>query len=443
MADEEDLNPQQTEKLIQFQDLTGMENIERCREILQRHSWNLETAVQDTFNEREGAPTVFNQPTPEPRVPALNLQPRGQRVFTVGRQPPQGIMQWGYFIILFPFRFVYSTFYDILLFVYRLLRPDPRRNVTDPIGDVVRFIEKFNQTYGPTHPVFYQGTYSQALTDAKKELKFLLVYLHGDNHQDTDTFCRSTLCNTDVIEFLNSRLLFWSCNTNSPEGYRVSQALRENTYPFLALIVLRESKMSVVARIEGPIGPEELVQRLERVMSDNETSLAVARADREERSFNQTLRQQQDEAYLESLRADQEKERKKREEREQLERQEMEELEANNERLRSLEEKDRRKEEMRSQLPNEPDDDSNSIRLLLKTPSGKRIERKFHKSDSMKHLHDYVFCHEECPDDFQIVTNFPRRTLPCAPSENNPNPPSFEEFGLGKTEMLFVHDNEA
>ncbi|XP_050390066.1 FAS-associated factor 2 [Patella vulgata] len=307
MADEEDISPQQTEKLIQFQDLTGMENMGRCREILGRHGWNLETAVQDTFNEREGAPTVFNQPTPEPRPPTMNLQPRGQRVYTVGRRQPQGILQWGYFVILFPFRFVYSTFYDILLFVYRLLRPDPRRNVTDPIGDVTRFIQNFNELYGSNHPVFYQGTYSQALNDAKKELKFLLVYLQGDSHQDTPEFCRETLCNPEVTTFLNTRLLFWACNTNSPEGYRVSQALRENTYPFLALIVLRENKMAVVGRIEGPIGPEELLQRLERIMSENETSLAVARADREERNFNQTLRQEQDEAYLQSLHADQEK----------------------------------------------------------------------------------------------------------------------------------------
>lgn len=38
---------------------------------------------------------------------------------------------------------------------------------------------------------------------------------------------------------------------------------------------------------------------------------------REERNQTQVLRQQQDEAYLESLRADQEKDRKKREEQEQ------------------------------------------------------------------------------------------------------------------------------
>jgi len=33
----------------------------------------------------------------------------------------------------------------------------------------------------------------------------------------------------------------------------VSMALRENTYPFLAVIVLKDNRMTVVARIEGAI----------------------------------------------------------------------------------------------------------------------------------------------------------------------------------------------
>ncbi|KAL5015363.1 hypothetical protein ScPMuIL_009633 [Solemya velum] len=316
MAEDGDLSQDQTEKLLQFQDLTGIDEINRCREILLRHNWNIETAVQDTFNEREGAPSVFTQTQPEPRQPQMNLQPTDQRVFTVTRRRPQGLMEWGYAIILFPFRFVYSTLLDLLRYTYRLIRPDPRRNVTDPVGDVVRFIRNFEEKHGNGHPVFYQGTYSQALNDAKQELRFLLVYLHGDDHQDTPDFCRTVMCNENVINFINTRMLFWACNTNSPEGYRVSQALRENTYPFLALIVLRDNKMTVVAKIEGPIGSEELTARLDRVMMENDASLIAARADREERNFNQSLRQEQDVAYLESLRADQEKERVKKEKRE-------------------------------------------------------------------------------------------------------------------------------
>ena len=34
-------------------------------------------------------------------------------------------------------------------------------DVTDPVGDVTRFIAAYNERYGPEHPVFYQGSYSQ------------------------------------------------------------------------------------------------------------------------------------------------------------------------------------------------------------------------------------------------------------------------------------------
>jgi len=57
---------------------------------------------------------------------------------------------------------------------------------------------------------------------------------------------------------------------------------------------------------------EALVRRIGLVVTDNEAFLVVARADRDERSFTQALRQEQDQAYLESLKADQEKEEKKR-----------------------------------------------------------------------------------------------------------------------------------
>ena len=74
-----------------------------------------------------------------------------------------------------------------------------------------------NQVIGMFFVLFFP---LQALNDAKRELKFLLVYLHGDDHQDTDAFCRNTLCHPDVINFLNTHMLFWACSTGSPEGYR-------------------------------------------------------------------------------------------------------------------------------------------------------------------------------------------------------------------------------
>ena len=65
--------------------------------------------------------------------------------------------------------------------------------------------------------------------------------------------------------------------------------------------------MTVVQRIEGPVQPVDLIERLTRVMNDTESFLVAMRHEREQRSQANTLRQQQDVAYEESLRQDQEK----------------------------------------------------------------------------------------------------------------------------------------
>ena len=172
------------------------------------------------------------------------------------------------------------------------------------------FITAYNERY-PLHPVFYQGTYAQALNDAKQELRFLLVYLHTDpsSNPDVNSLCSQTLSNQTVIDYVNRNMLFWGCDVASPEGFRVSQSINVRTYPLMVLIALRANRMIVMGRFEGDCTPEELVRRLQTVISANEIWLSQARADRLERNLTQTLRQQQDEAYRQSLMADEEKER--------------------------------------------------------------------------------------------------------------------------------------
>lgn len=41
------LTQEQTDKMLQFQDLTGIEDMSICRDVLQRHQWDLEV---DLFN---------------------------------------------------------------------------------------------------------------------------------------------------------------------------------------------------------------------------------------------------------------------------------------------------------------------------------------------------------------------------------------------------------
>lgn len=98
---------------------------------------------------------------------------------------------------------------------------------------------------------------------------------------DAESFLfRNVLSDPRLIEYIDTNVVFWGCSVTSGEGYRVSQALRENGYPFLAVIVLKDNKMTVVGRFEGPQVAADLLQSLETVIRDNEAYLVIARADR-------------------------------------------------------------------------------------------------------------------------------------------------------------------
>ena len=93
----------------------------------------------------------------------------------------------------------------------------------------------------------------------------------------------------------------------------MSYVLRENTYPFFALVVLKQGRLIVCERIEGAIPGPELISRLRTAMTDNEGELVVERTERLRRLEDQRLREEQDKAFQDSLAADREKERRREE----------------------------------------------------------------------------------------------------------------------------------
>lgn len=131
------------------------------------------------------------------------------------------------------------------------------------------FISAYKEKY-PVHPEFYEGTNSQALKEAKRDSKLLLIYLHSDEeaHQaEVHSFCSRTLSNVDVINYINQNMLFWACDVASPQGYRVAQSLKKRTYPASVLIGLRDDKLKVLERIEGDCNPNSYIRRLEVIVN--------------------------------------------------------------------------------------------------------------------------------------------------------------------------------
>ena len=101
-----------------------------------------------------------------------------------------------------------------------------------------------------------------------------------------------------------------------------------------------------------------------------------------------------------------------------------------------------RKSELRKLLAEQAQPDASNpmaIKLLVKLPTGNRYERIFLKSDPLSELYKFVFSNEECPLNFEIVTNFPRRVIEC----NEETSLSIQEFGITQSMLLFVNDLDA
>jgi len=432
----EELTPHQMDLLVQLQDLTGLDDLGVCRALLESQGWDLEAVAREQLGmlPSEEEPEVQMEQQPAAPAPAV-VHP----VWAL----PRTSMGWLLYIISLPARLLSGGLGAVWSFVTSLVGITPRPvSQADPRGDVAAFSRDWEERYGTHHPPFNRGSYSQVLEEAKRELKFLLVYLHCEEHQDTPTFCREVLSNPLVVEQVTSQnIIFWGCSVTRSEGYRVSQALRENSYPFLAMIVLRQNRMVVVGRREGMVQAETLVQWMQDTVTDFEAFIVAARAEREERNLDREIRSEQEAAFAETLRRDQEREQRAREQ-EEVDRREEEERE----RLRreELDRKDqivKMKIELAGEIPEEPEiGGEDTVRVLIKLPGGQRLERRFLLSHSLKHIYYFVFCHPDSPDQFDIVTNFPRRTLPCKPCPAMPAPPSLQEAGFGKSEMLFVAD---
>lgn len=91
---------------------------------------------------------------------------------------------------------------------------------------------------------------------------------------------RSTLSNAELINYININFLFWACSVKTGEGYKVAQLFKPSHYPYLAVVVLKEHRMTIVSRMEGFSTPQLLLQRLQFIVAEFEINLIQARADR-------------------------------------------------------------------------------------------------------------------------------------------------------------------
>lgn len=471
--------------LTHFQEVTGKEDLEECTKLLDECNWDLEKAVQLAFN-----PTI-NDPEPVPDPPVEHITPdfgninevheqivpetfdaaMRQRVITefivpnnqnVQMQgtaienrpvygPPnlnrvnrrrQGLIQllfgYGYSIVSWPFTTLYFIIGSVLNFVFKIFFAAGPPTLRQAGNEVEQYIADFNSKYGLLHPRFYHGSYREAVSHARRHLRFLLVFLHDENIAESRDFAKDIVCSEFMKQFVEDNLLFWSCSTRTAEGVCVAKSLNRVKAPFIGLLCFKDGQMKMIYKHQGPGTLENIITRLTSAVVENETILNRQRSARDrvsESSSSQQIMQEQDSLYQESLMRDQQKAKEKREEEEAIRRVKEEEERAEREYQERKEARRLFREKLRSELEAENKEDS--LALLFRLPNGSRISRKFSPISTIQDLYEFALTCEDSPDYFDLVTNFPKRVLP---SEGECYTKTLNEMQLANASTLFVQE---
>lgn len=159
---------------------------------------------------------------------------------------------------------------------------------------------------------------------------------------------------------------------------------------------------------------------------------------RQSHQTSRSIRQEQDGAYEASLRADQEKAAKAQADREKAAKAKEEADRIAREKLTKAEMKEQRRKDIRESMKDEPlATDVGVTKLSLRFPSGSRLIRRFHSSDVIQSVYDFVDIQDLAPlpseADFVLVNTYPRKIYSQMDQ-------SLEEAGLVPTASLIVEE---
>ncbi|KAJ8650199.1 hypothetical protein MRB53_003222 [Persea americana] len=458
-------------KITYFQAITGIEDLDLCRDILDTHGWDLELAISSFTSQSDPISAV--QTNPNSDAIHAREQPASSSSSSAAAAAPSDASHTGlvWKLITLPFSVVSGSFGlvssavglgfwaagGVLSLSLALLGLGPRaQGASSPLVplsasaqeavDFLAQLERDCPAAAASRPNFVAEGFMEALQRARREFKMLFVYLHSPDHLDTPAFCEGTLCSEAVAAFVNENFVAWGGSIRASEGFKMSNSLKASRFPFCAVVTqATNQRIALLQQIEGPRSPEQMLEILQRVVEESAPTLVAARLEAEERRNAIRLREEQDAAYRAALEADQARERQRREEQERLEREaaeaerkRKEEEEALERAAREAAEKEaalaRMRQEKAMLLGAEPEKGPDVTQVLVRFPTGERKERRFHSSAPIQSIYDYVDSLDFLKvERYNLVSNFPR--VVYGPEKRSF---SLKEAGLHPQASLFV-----
>merc|ERR1719305_323770 len=318
----------------------------------------------------------------------------------------------------------------------------------DDFGDEalagIKFGEEFSNRYGHPHPQFFPGSLEDALGEAcnkpTSERRMLAVYLHHDSSVLTNVFCTQVFCAEAVLGLLSQNFVTWgwdlTYSTNKQRlldmisrhfGSVASATIRNFSIEKLPLVILvakLKGNMEIIQVIHGNVILDEFMSALLSAGETYQSQLSVEKAEEQERTERNWVKDEQEKAFQEAQLRDQEREvaLKEAEEESRLQEQVEEAKRRSEQEAREAEEREKARQvrEAELTLPPEPAADSGAplANIRFRTPS-ETFARRFLASDPLSILLLFLRSKGYRPEEYKVLSTFPRRDLSSLPDTSS------------------------
>eukprot|EP00035_Acanthoeca_spectabilis_P034454 m.29183 g.29183 ORF g.29183 m.29183 type:complete len:647 (+) comp6655_c0_seq2:534-2474(+) len=327
------------------------------------------------------------------------------------------------------------------------LKPMVPAKCSDPYEVANHFADSFAERYqkdGVVLPAFYRAPLFEAMKDAEASAKPLLVYMHSDDLQfsETQVFCSESLSTATVAEFINENYVLWGTDVTSTlqrirferssGAQQLMQHISTQHCPGLYALVKLPGRLEMVGCVEGFEDSQTLFLKLFQFRETAEEHLKELHREVARRTAAEDLRRQQEAEFEESLRQDREKQKAK-DEAAAIEAVRLAEIAAQEE--YSIQ----REISAGAKVPSEPDQsDKAALKIQFRLPGGSKCERRFNPTDTLGNL--LHFLHSEGKPANKFATfHIPRPGQKISINDKDLDT-TLAEFGLHKRDLLYVEE---
>eukprot|EP01095_Lingulamoeba_sp_RSL-Kostka_P017666 TRINITY_DN9339_c0_g2_i1.p1 TRINITY_DN9339_c0_g2~~TRINITY_DN9339_c0_g2_i1.p1 ORF type:complete len:358 (-),score=114.29 TRINITY_DN9339_c0_g2_i1:115-1188(-) len=288
------------------------------------------------------------------------------------------------------------------------------------------------KTYGEIHPTFFEGKFEEAINYSKEFGRFLIVYVHSGDHENTPNFCEGILFTEIIQNYVDENYVLWIADITTKEGAVINKRLKVSTYPYIGIIHVNDNGQVMLRTHRAgddimSMTVDDFMTWLLNFHENNQHLIDLQRSEREQREQDRLIMEEQDLAFQQALEADKEKERlrnlekeeeeKKRIEAEELEKQLREKELLEQQKLIELEKQQQLKLQKRQlikdNLPEEPNkNEENVITIAIRLIDGSRVKRNFNKLSPVQDIYNFVDSSQEILeiDSYDLVA-YPNRPV--------------------------------